>query len=64
MQNRDQKGSREADRGSRREFLHKSARVFYVAPLVVSYDISEVYDEKEGYAQPPGHTLPPHHHGH
>jgi len=50
------------DQGSsRRDFLAKSAHMLYVAPLVVSYDISEVYDEKEGYALARRQTPPPHH---
>jgi hypothetical protein len=55
--------SRDGEERSRREFLSKSARVLYVAPLVASYDIAEFYNEEEGYAQAPGHTPPSHHHG-
>lgn len=49
---------------SRRDFLSKSTRVLYVAPLVASYDIAEFYNEEEGYAMGYGHTPPSqHHHG-
>ena len=48
---------------SRRDFLSKSTRVLYIAPLVASYDIAEFYDEEEGYAQGPRQTPSPHHHG-
>ena len=49
---------------SRRDFLSKSTRVLYVAPLVASYDIAEFYNpEEEGYAQAPRPTPYPHHHG-
>lgn len=47
---------------NRRDFLAKSAHMLYVIPLVVSYDISEVYDEKKGYALARTLTVPPHHH--
>lgn len=46
---------------NRRDFLAKSAHMLYVIPLVVSYDISEVYDEREGYALARTLTPPPHH---
>ena len=46
---------------SRREFISKSARILYIAPLVVSYNIAEIHDEKKGYALPQGPTPYPHH---
>ncbi len=48
---------------SRREFISKGTRLLYVAPLVISYDISEVYNESEGLAAPQVHTPAPIHHG-
>ena len=49
---------------SRRDFLSKSTRVLYVAPLVASYDIAEFYNEEEGYAELQSRTPPSqHHHG-
>lgn len=48
---------------SRREFISKGTRLLYVAPFVISYDISEVYNEREGYSQPHYPTPAPHHHG-
>jgi len=54
----------ESKESSRRDFLSKSTRVLYVAPLVASYDIAEFYNEEEGYAMGYGHTPPSqHHHG-
>ena len=51
------------DGTSRRAFISKGSRLLYVAPLVISYDISEVYNESEGHAAqlrtPPPYT----HHG-
>ncbi len=55
--------SSDGKESSRRDFLSRSARVLYVAPLVASYDIAEFYNEEEGYAQGHGHTPPSHHHG-
>ena len=52
-----------AEGSSRRDFLRKGARVLYIAPLVVSYDISEVYDAESGYALAGGTTPVPMHHG-
>jgi hypothetical protein len=60
---RDGKSSDREDSKSRREFISKGTRLLYVAPLVISYDISEVYNEGEGHAAqlrtPPPYT----HHG-
>ena len=47
---------------SRRDFLSKSTRVLYVAPLVASYDIAEFYNEEEGYAELQSRTPPSQHH--
>ena len=44
-------GTSRADSKSRREFISKGTRLLYVAPLVISYDISEVYNEGEGHAE-------------
>ena len=57
-------GSTSSEDGqSRRSFISKGTRLLYVAPLVISYDISEVYNESEGHAAqlrtPPPYT----HHG-
>lgn len=50
-------------KGSRRDFLRKGARAMYVAPLVVTYSIAELYDEESGYARAQGPSPPPMHHG-
>jgi len=49
------------ERGTRRDFLKKSARAVYVAPLVATFSVADVYDEESGYALAQAHTVPPHH---
>ncbi len=49
------------EKGTRREFLKKSARAAYVAPLVATFSVAEIYDEESGYARAQGPTPPPHH---
>jgi hypothetical protein len=51
-------------KGTRREFLKKSARAAYVAPLVATFSVADIYDEESGYALAQGMTQPAHHHAH
>ncbi len=51
------------EKGTRREFLKKSARAAYVAPLVATFRVAEVYDAESGNARARGVTPPPVHHG-
>lgn len=62
MSEPDSGGSTSRDGGkSRREFISRGSKLLYVAPLVISYDISEIYNESEGHKS---FTSPyPHHHG-